>query len=210
MSHNLKETTLRPLFPLLTVLILLNSACTIGNCSPTELSKKSLVESYDQKDQREFLSFSYMLCPTCGQVARSVGCRKPTEFVQGSSPHKTVERFSPESPANVSGCLLRSGNSKQINSLQKGQFTFFKNCPEIKWWQYIRVRRLFFGELAQSLPPPASLIRAPAKLIFRRSTCHTTRATRDLTRITELVARGSCWVLWALRGLTANFWFFLY
>jgi hypothetical protein len=45
---------------LLTALILLNSACTIGNYSPVEFSRKSLVESHDQRDQREFLSFSYI------------------------------------------------------------------------------------------------------------------------------------------------------
>ena len=43
---------------LLTALILLNSACMIGNYSPAELSRKSLVESHDQRYQREFLSFS--------------------------------------------------------------------------------------------------------------------------------------------------------
>ena len=60
MTHNLRRTTLRTLLALLTALILLNSACTIGNYSPAELSEKSLVESHDQRDQREFLSFSYI------------------------------------------------------------------------------------------------------------------------------------------------------
>ena len=60
MTHNLRRTTLRTLLALLTALILLNSACTIGNYSPAELSRKGLVESHDQRDQREFLSFSYI------------------------------------------------------------------------------------------------------------------------------------------------------
>jgi hypothetical protein len=77
----------------------------------------------------------------------------------------------------------------------------------------IRVRRMIFGELAQSWLPPASFISAPKKLILRRTTCHATRPTRDLTRITELVARGSWYVLGGgcsgtLRELTANFRFF--
>ena len=72
----------------------------------------------------------------CGQVAKSVGCRKPTELVQDSSHQKTVEGLSPESPANVSGCLLRSGNSKQMNSLKKGQFTLFNKLSRNEVGQY--------------------------------------------------------------------------
>jgi len=51
---------LRISLALLTALVLLNSACTIGNYTFAELSKKSLVESHDQRDQRGFLSFSYI------------------------------------------------------------------------------------------------------------------------------------------------------
>ena len=60
MTHNLKGTTLRTPLALLTVLILLNSACTIGNYSPDEPSRKSVVEPHDQRDRKEFLSFSYI------------------------------------------------------------------------------------------------------------------------------------------------------
>ena len=60
---------------------------------------------------------------------------------------------------------------------------------------------MIFGELAQSWLPPASLIRAPAKLILRRTTCHTTPTTRDSTHISELVARGwSCVLCGATRA----------
>jgi len=60
MTQNPNGTTLRTFLPLLTALILFNSACTIGNYNPAELSKKSLVDSLDQKDPREFLCFSYI------------------------------------------------------------------------------------------------------------------------------------------------------
>ena len=42
---------------LLTALVLLNSACTIGNYSPAEPSRKPLVEPHNQRDS---LSFSYI------------------------------------------------------------------------------------------------------------------------------------------------------
>ena len=58
-----------------------------------------------------------------------------------------------------------------------------------------------FRRIGSSWPPPARLIRAPPKLILRRTTC-LPHASRDLTRITELVARawwymlsGSCLVV---------------
>lgn len=60
MTPNLKGATLQTPLALLLVLMLLNSACTIGNYSPAESSRKNLVEPHDQKDHREFLSFSYI------------------------------------------------------------------------------------------------------------------------------------------------------
>ena len=56
MTHNLKGTTLRTPLALLTVLVLLNSACVIVNFSPTEPERKPLIETHDKL---EFLSFSY-------------------------------------------------------------------------------------------------------------------------------------------------------
>jgi hypothetical protein len=60
MTYSLDRATLRTPLAILTVLILLNSACTIGNYSPAESSRRSLVEPQGQRDQREFLSFSYI------------------------------------------------------------------------------------------------------------------------------------------------------
>lgn len=57
MTHNLKGKTLRTLFALLTALILLNNACTIGSYSSAEPARQPLVETHDKI---EFLSFSYI------------------------------------------------------------------------------------------------------------------------------------------------------
>ena len=57
MTHNLKGKTLRTLFALLTALILLNNACTIGNYSSAEPARQPLVETHDKL---ELLSFSYI------------------------------------------------------------------------------------------------------------------------------------------------------
>lgn len=58
MTHNLKGTTLRTPLALLTTLVLLNSACAIGNYSPADPARKPLAEPHN--NQREFLSFSYI------------------------------------------------------------------------------------------------------------------------------------------------------
>lgn len=58
MTHNLKGTTLRTPLALLTALVLLNSACAIGNYTPADPARKPLAEPHN--NQREFLSFSYI------------------------------------------------------------------------------------------------------------------------------------------------------
>src|SRR4029077_14240618 len=47
------------------------------------------------------------------QAAKSVGCRKPTEFIQNPSQRKIAEGLLPESRASAPGCPLRSGDSKR-------------------------------------------------------------------------------------------------
>jgi hypothetical protein len=44
----------------------------------------------------------------CGQAAKPVGYRKPTEFIQDPSPLKTTEDLSPEERGGALGCPLRS------------------------------------------------------------------------------------------------------
>ena len=48
-----------------------------------------------------------------GQAAKSVGCRKPAEFIQDPSPQKKAEDLSPEERASPPGCPLRSGDRKR-------------------------------------------------------------------------------------------------
>jgi len=93
--------------------------------------------------------------------------------------------------------MVSCGVGRGVAELRKPQVT-----------RSIRVRRMIFGELAQSWLPPASFIRAPAKLILRRTTCHTTPTTRDSTCITELVARARWWVLWDATRAYCQFPFF--
>jgi hypothetical protein len=49
----------------------------------------------------------------CGQATKSVGCRKPAEFIQDPLPQKTAEDLSPEERASAPGCPLRSGDRKR-------------------------------------------------------------------------------------------------
>ena len=49
----------------------------------------------------------------CGQALKSVGYRKPTEFIQDPSRQKTAEDQSPEERASAPGCPLRSGDTKR-------------------------------------------------------------------------------------------------
>src|SRR5467141_2863 len=49
----------------------------------------------------------------CGQAAKAVGYRKPTEFIQDPSRQKTAEDLSPEERASAPGCPLRSGDTKR-------------------------------------------------------------------------------------------------
>jgi hypothetical protein len=48
----------------------------------------------------------------CGQAAKPVGYRKPTDFIQDLSPLKTTEDLSPEGRGSAPGCPLRSGVTK--------------------------------------------------------------------------------------------------
>ena len=58
MANNLKETTMKTPLVLLTVLVLLNSACAIVSYSRTEPARQPLVET--PHDKKEVLSFSYL------------------------------------------------------------------------------------------------------------------------------------------------------
>src|SRR5207247_2959218 len=49
----------------------------------------------------------------CGQAPKSVGYRKPTEFIQDPSRQRTAEDLSPEERASAPGCPLRSGDTKR-------------------------------------------------------------------------------------------------
>src|SRR2546426_12546741 len=48
-----------------------------------------------------------------GQATKSVGCRKPTEFIQEPSQQKTPEALLPESRRTPPVCPLSSGDSKR-------------------------------------------------------------------------------------------------
>jgi hypothetical protein len=48
----------------------------------------------------------------CGEAAKPVGYRKPTEFIQDPSPLKTTEDLSPEERGSAPGGPLRGGVTK--------------------------------------------------------------------------------------------------